>query len=131
LISVLFMGKSFVLFLIVFIAVLSSTYFIHNVTISYFNLQADIKFVKLSYAYNVAFNIILVSLIVLLQHKFKNELGFIFIAGSFIKVALFIFYTRFISLEISKGDFVDFFVPYATGMILEVYYLARILNNIK
>ena len=64
----------------------------------------------------------------------KTQLGFLFIAGSFLKFLLFFlfFYPEFKSDGvIDQGEFASFFVPYFLALIVETYFAAVLLKNLE
>ncbi len=66
-----------------------------------------------------------------LREKFKDQVGFIFMAGSLVKLGLFLVISRVADLEIHKSVFLDFFIAYVICLILEVYWVSRILKDYK
>jgi hypothetical protein len=72
-----------------------------------------------------------VSIICLSQKKSEIS-GFVFMAGSLLKFALFflLYYGEFSTIQdIRKVQFVSFYVPYSIGLIVEVWYLIYHLNK--
>ncbi len=67
----------------------------------------------------------------MLRKKFKDQIGFIFLAGSFVKLGVFVAITKLSSIEVDKSVFLDFFTPYVISLVLEVYYVSKILNESK
>jgi hypothetical protein len=61
-----------------------------------------------------------------------EKLGFLFMAGTGLKFLTFfiVFYPAFYADgELTKDEFVLFFVPYALSTLVETVFLARILNR--
>ena len=90
--------------------------------------------IVLSYTINTVSAIIIFLLLFVLRHKFKNQLGFIFLFGSVIKFGLFLlvlhrpFYADGI---ISKSEFFAFFIPYFFTHTIEIFSLSKWLNKIE
>ena len=67
-----------------------------------------------------------------LKTKYSNQIGFMFLASSFIK--FFVFFMVFYSPYNADGkivflEFVSFFIPYTICLILETYFLSKQLNQ--
>lgn len=63
-----------------------------------------------------------------------NNLGFIFMMGSFVKFGLFfLFFFPVYKAdgEMTSLEFSSFFIPYAMSLILETLTLSKLLNNLK
>ncbi len=125
------MGKSLFRFLLLFVIVLTSGYCIHIGSINLFSLNRNMAIINVSYIFNAVFTILLTSGIILVSKKFKDQLGFIFMAGSLVKIGAFLVVINLYNFETNKNVFLDFFVAYVICLILEVYYVSRILNSDK
>ncbi len=121
------------LFRFIFIStmVIGATYLIQIGVIQWLDLDRDMAMINFSYIFNSIFTLLLISGIVLVSNKFRDQLGFIFMAGSLIKIGLFMAVSKLSGFEINKNVFLDFFVAYVICLILEVYCVSRILNNHK
>ncbi|MFD2563598.1 DUF6168 family protein [Aquimarina rubra] len=125
------MIKNLLRFLVIFLLVLLGVYFIHTWALDFFSFHSNSTIVNLSYIFNAVYTFVLVTLILLLSKKFKDQIGFIFLAGSFIKLGVFVAITKLSSIEVDRSVFLDFFTPYVISLILEVYYVSKILNPSK
>jgi len=125
------MIKNLLRFLVLFILVLSGIYFIHTWVIDYFSFHSNSTIVNLSYIFNTLYTLLLIIVILALSKKFKDQIGFIFLAGSFMKLGVFVAITKLSSIDIDRSVFLDFFTPYVISLILEVYYVSKILNSSK
>ncbi len=125
------MGKNVFRFLFLFTIVIAGSYLIHMSIINAFLLERNINIIKLSYIFNSIFTFVFTFIILLLSKKFKDQLGFIFMAGSLIKIGVFIAISKLSDFEINKNVFLDFFIAYLICLILEVYYVSKILNSDK
>ncbi|MFB0924814.1 MAG: DUF6168 family protein [Vicingaceae bacterium] len=86
----------------------------------------------LAYIVNIALAIFIYIGLFLLRKKQESNLGFIFMIGSFLKFGLFflVFYPGYkLDGEIQTIEFTTFFIPYAVCLIIETFYLSRLLNN--
>ena len=87
----------------------------------------------LSYSINTVSAILIFLLLFVLRHRFKNQLGFIFLFGSVLKFVLFILilYKPFYADGIlSKIEFFTFFIPYFFTHVIEIFSLSKWLNKI-
>lgn len=69
----------------------------------------------------------------LFRNKYKSQLGFLFLAGSVVKFAVFFIVFQPLFKQdglISKLEFASFFVPYLTGLIIETISLSKWLNKL-
>ncbi len=70
--------------------------------------------------------------LVSLSHKHKHLTGFLFLGGSLLKFAVFFifFYPYFLDDgKITKMETLYFMIPYLTGLVLETYFVVRMLNH--
>ncbi|WP_025743740.1 hypothetical protein [Aquimarina pacifica] len=125
------MIKEIVRFLFLCSIVLVVGYFIHSVVVKYLTPTKDFFIINFSYVFNGVFSCLLTIIIVVLREKFKDQVGFIFMAGSLVKLGLFLVISRVADLEIHKSVFLDFFIAYVICLILEVYWVSRILKDYK
>ena len=87
----------------------------------------------LAYAINLSLVIIIFGILYYLRRKYKEQLGFLFLAGSLLKFAVFFifFYPVYKSDgDISRAEFASFFTPYVVGLIFETLSLGKWLNSL-
>lgn len=63
----------------------------------------------------------------------KNYIGFLFMGGSFLKFILFfvLFYPSYSADgEMDKIEFASFFVPYLIALILETFFMVKMLRKL-
>ncbi|WP_299213060.1 hypothetical protein [uncultured Aquimarina sp.] len=125
------MLQNLVRFTILFILIVLGGYLAHKSIINHFFAGENIEIVDLSYKFNAAFTFAFTSTIILLSKKYKDQIGFIFLAGSFVKTGIFLALIKMNNIEIDKSVFLDFFIPYLVCLSLEIYYIAKLLNNNK
>ncbi|GAA4272194.1 hypothetical protein GCM10022258_14880 [Aquimarina gracilis] len=118
-------------FSLLFVVIVVGGYFIHTKCIEFFSLDRNLKIINLSYLFNGIFTLVFTIGILLLSKKFKDQIGFIFMGGSLVKIGGFIAITKLNDIQIDKNVFQDFFVAYLICLILEVYYVSRILKDIN
>ena len=86
------------------------------------------------YYANVILAIVIYSSLSFLKKKYNDQLGFLFMAGSFLKFGVFfIFFSPVLKAdgEISRLEFLSFFVPYLVCLAAETLGIIRILNPSK
>ncbi|GAA4279485.1 DUF6168 family protein [Aquimarina mytili] len=125
------MLQKVVKFVVPFAIIVLGSYFIQIMITNRYFLNANSDVIRLSYLFNAVFTLLFISTIIFLSKKYKDQIGFIFLAGSFIKTGAFFIVLRLNEIEINKNAFLDFFIPYIICLILEVYYISKILRSIK
>ncbi len=123
------MSKNLFRFLFLLVIVTSSSYLIHKGIIDYFSLHRNIDMIDLSYVFNTLFTAVLTSGIILVSKKYKDQLGFIFMAGSLLKIGVFLAVIKLNDFEMNKNVFLDFFIAYVICLVLEVFFVSKILNR--
>jgi hypothetical protein len=108
-------------------------FFIHLSILKILQLPLFDNKIVLSYIVNLVLVIVIFGALYLLKDKYKDQLGFFFIAGSALKFGVFfvVFYPFFKEDGlITKLEFASFFVPYGLGLILETFSLTKWLNKL-
>ena len=106
----------------------------HILALNYFELPLFDNKIILAYVINLILAIIIFATLHKLKDKFKEQLGFLFIAGSFLKFIVFfiVFYGTYkADGVIKKPEFVAFFVPYILCLTIETFSLAKWLNKLE
>jgi len=86
------------------------------------------------YFANLLLAIVIYSMLCLLQKKYNDQLGFLFMAGSLLKFAVFfIFFSPSFREDgvISRLEFLSFFIPYLCCLFMETFAVVKILNPSK
>ncbi|NEQ49870.1 MAG: hypothetical protein F6K11_07025 [Leptolyngbya sp. SIO3F4] len=86
-----------------------------------------------AYLFNTVLGILITGTLFLFRYRFASSLGFIFFGSSLLKFGLFFafFYPYYLEDgDVSRGEFGTFFVPYALNLILETYFLVRVMNRL-
>lgn len=113
---------SFILLLVVGI-----TYVCH----SYLNnryFDASPELLNFAYKFNAGITLIFTTSIILATEKLKEQLGFIFLLGGAIKLGIFAYLIKTSDITLSKSLFLHFFVPYVVCVVLEIFYVIKLLN---
>lgn len=103
------------------------TYGLHT----YFNqlfFDGSMELINFAYKFNVGITFIFTTSIILASEKLKDLLGFIYLAGGFVKLGVFIYLMKTSGMTISKSVFLHFFIPYVICVIVEIYYVIKLLN---
>ncbi|MGB5189091.1 DUF6168 family protein [Robiginitalea sp.] len=120
--------------LILLILALSIAFGIHALIRASKELSTFGDLLACSYLVNLVLAFGIVVLIHSLRNKMKTQLGFLFMAGSFVKFLIFFlfFYPSFTADEvINQNEFSSFFVPYFLALIIETYFSAVLLKNLE
>jgi len=125
------MLKELLRFLFIFLVVVVGGYFIHMGIVTSFSLDRNLEIINFSYVFNGIFTLLFVVGISVFSEKFKDQIGFIFMGGSLVKIGLFIGISKLNNMDIDKNVFLDFFVAYLLCLILEVYFVSRILKSVN
>jgi len=86
----------------------------------------------LSYTVNIFLVIVIFLFLYFYRIKYKEQLGFLYLIGSFLKFFVFfiLFYPSYHKDgHISRIEFLTFFIPYASCLIIETFYLIKLLNS--
>ena len=113
--------------------ILSITFAIHILVLNMKELPLFGNQIVLSYVINTILAIGIFALLFFLKEKYKSQLGFLFMAGSALKFAVFfIVFQPIYKLdgEVSTLEFSTFFVPYVLCLIFETYSLSKLLNRL-
>ncbi len=127
------MNNPFLSFTIKVIALLTLAFCIHIGILKILELPLFNDKIILSYTVNLILVIVIFGILYLLKEKYKSQLGFLFLAGSFLKFVVFfiVFYPIYDADDnISKLEFAAFFVPYVLGLIFETYSLSKWLSKL-
>lgn len=114
------------------IAALLVVFSIHLFVLSALKLNLFDNKIMASYAINYILAIFIYALLFKLKKKYEHILGFVFMGGSFVKFAAYFvfFYPYFkIDLVIEGKEAASFLTPYLTCLIIETFYLIKLLNK--
>lgn len=128
------MNNAFLSFSIKATILIAVVFCIHLLLLNYFAFPLFENRIVLSYIINLILIIFIFGILYLLKEKYKSQLGFLFLAGSLLKFAVFfiVFYPVYkLDGSISKLEFASFFVPYGLGLIIETISLSKWLNKLE
>ncbi|WP_445735883.1 DUF6168 family protein [Mariniflexile sp.] len=128
------MSNPFLSFAIKAIVFLAIVFFVHIAVLSTLNLPLFENRILLSYTVNLILVILVFGVLYHLKEKYKSQLGFLFLFGSFLKFAVFfaVFYPFYkLDNTINRLEFASFFVPYVFGLALETFSLSKWLNKLE
>jgi hypothetical protein len=116
------------------ILILIVAFGMHVLALSYLDYPLFENKIVLAYIVNAVLAISIFAFLHKMKEKYKEQLGFLFIGGSFLKFILFfaLFYGSYKSDgSISKLEFAAFFVPYLLCLVIETTSLAKWLNKME
>ena len=121
-------------FIVVLTISLALIFTLHLLFLHFNNLPLFDNKILLAYILNYVLALIVYLLLFSLRIKLKNQLGFLFMAGSFLKfVVFFLFFFSSYKADgiINRLEFSSFFIPYLICLIIETYSLVNLLKNLK
>lgn len=107
-------------------------YGLHLFILHLADIPANYSLLTASYLVNFFLALAIVISIIHYIDKLKNYIGFLFMAGSFLKFAVFFiwFYPIFkADATIDRIEFACFFVPYIFCLLFETKKLSNVLNK--
>ena len=128
------MKNAFSVFSIKLILLLGITFCVHLSILRFSELPLFNDMIVLAYLVNVALAIGIFWFLFLMRDKFSSQLGFLFLAGSFLKFIVFflLFYPSYkMDNEVSSLEFSAFFTPYILCLIIETFSLVKWFNKIQ
>ena len=127
------MRKLLAINILIIVSISIITYFIYIFVLQYTQTPILRYQVLLAYVVNTLLAIGIMAFIFMFKERFKDQLGFLFMIGSFIKFGFFFifFYPSYNSDgNITRYEFFSFFIPYAICLITETTTTIRILNKL-
>ncbi|MGB0776898.1 MAG: hypothetical protein ACPGR7_02615 [Flavobacteriaceae bacterium] len=114
--------------ILLFFTVPVVAFFLHDWVLGVTGTQFSQKWLEKSYFANGLMAVGIYLIIYFFRNKFRDQLGFLFLFGSFIKFGV---YYLFFQGNLGEGKlaFSLFFVPYVVCLIIEVLALRKILNQ--
>lgn len=128
------MKNRFISFTVKLIVIITAAFALHLLILKYFEFPLFENKIVLSYVLNTILAIAIFGLLFKYREKVKDNIGFLFLAGSFLKfIAFFILiYPSYkADGDTSKLEFAAFFVPYLICLFVETSSLVKWLNEIK
>lgn len=90
--------------------------------------QGPVELINFSYRFNLGITLIFTTSIILASEKLKEQMGFIFLASGFVKLGLFLYLLKTSDLTVDRSSFLHFFIPYVVCLVVEIYYVIKLLN---
>ncbi len=120
-------------FLILLILSLGIVFVLHIAVLNYKGLPQFDNLIVLSYVVNSILAATIFVALYIFRGKLKNQIGFLFMGGSFLKFIFFflLFYPAFkADGEMSRLEFASFFIPYGISLIIETVFTAKMLKKL-
>jgi len=127
------MQNALIRFSLTIILILSITFVLHVFALNAKDFPLFHNQIILSYVINTVLAIVIFALLFFLKEKYKSQLGFLFMAGSALKFAIFFIVFQPIYKqdgEVSTLEFLSFFIPYVLCLIFETFSLSKLLNRL-
>ncbi len=105
---------------------------IHSLILYYSNISLFENLLIASYITNFFLALLIFFILVKLKKKYLDLLGFVFMGGSFVKFGVYFIFFNPIFKEngtVSPQEATAFLVPYLLCLIVETFYLIKLLNN--
>ena len=121
-------------FIILLTTIVTAVFILHILVLNYSNLPLFDNKIFLAYLLNYLLALGIYFLLYFYRLKLKNQLGFLFMGGSFLKFILFFifFYPSYKSDgNINTLEFFSFFLPYLICLTIETSALVKLLKNLK
>ncbi len=126
------MKKPLTPFLLYLTVIISAIFTLHLLALKFKELPLFHHKIVLSYSINTFLAVSTFLFLYLNRIKYKAELGFLYMAGSFLKVLFFgvlLYPSYHKDGNISRTEFFTFFIPYVTCLIIETYFLIKLLSS--
>ncbi len=123
---------SFAKFSLTLISVLAIFFGIHLFVLSQLELPLLDNRIIAAYLVNCLLALVIYLSLFLLKTKMPEQLGFLYMGGSFVKfLFFFIFFYPFYKLDggLDSYEFAAFFVPYVISLILETFGVIQFLKK--
>ena len=121
-------------YLITLLVMLGASFGLHSLIRGQSGLDPMGDLLVVSYLFNFFMAFAIVAGLYAVRFRMKQQIGFLFIAGSLLKFLVFFlfFYPSFTSDgNISRAEFSSFFVPYFLALATETYFTASMLKNLE
>lgn len=117
--------------IVVFVAL--AAFFVHFLINASIEKSVSVNQLIYSYGINVLLACGVIILLFTLRKKLKDQLGFLFMAASMLKFVFFfiLFYPEYnADGNLTRVEFLTFFIPYVICLITESIILSRFLNSL-
>jgi uncharacterized protein DUF6168 len=120
-------------FLVLLVLFLGVVFFLHITVLNIKGLPQFENLIVGSYAINGILAAVIFIGLYIFRKKLKNQIGFLFMGGSFLKFIIFfiVFYPVYnADGEMGKFEFAAFFIPYSISLALEAIFTAKMLRKL-
>ncbi|WP_343486938.1 DUF6168 family protein [Allomuricauda sp. d1] len=127
------MSKLPLQFTMALLAALSTAFAFHILVLFLLDYPLWGDLLPLSYLINFLLAVGIFFGLYALRKKLSNSLGFLFMAGSLLKFAVFflVFYPAYKSdAVIQRSEFAAFFVPYLIALVQETFFASKMLQKL-
>lgn len=121
--------KDLLRFSLLLFLVAGVSYALHYAVYIYVFPDSPLDLVNFSYKFNVGITLLFTSTIILASEHLKEQLGFIYLIGGMVKLGIFIYLIKTLGFDLNKSVFLHFFIPYALCVVVEIFYISKILNR--
>ena len=128
------MKNTFTAFSIKLLSILSVVFILHILVLYFLGLPLFNDMIIQAYVINLVLATGIFGFLYKMKEKYGNQLGFLFLGGSFLKFIVFfiVFYPHYTSDgDVSSLEFAAFFIPYVLCLIVETVSLVKWLNKIQ
>ena len=118
---------------VVLLIVVTVAFFIHLFFNNFIVESIEVNQLIYSYSINALLAIGIIALIFLLKKKLRDQLGFVFMGTSMLKFVFFfiLFYPGYnADGNLSRLEFLTFFIPYVISLIAEGVILSKFFNDL-
>lgn len=125
-------GSKILPFVIQLTLILGLAAFFQDLLYKQFQVSTNSVHLIYCYIFNYILTILFYFALIYFKEKKAGQLGFVFLFSSLIKFVLFfIILAPILNFEgsVKSATFFSFFVPYATSLFLEIFYIIRLLNK--
>jgi hypothetical protein len=126
------MSKPIIGFCVKLLLALSVVLGIHIAILFYLGLPLFDNYILAAYFVNYILAIAIYFTLYKLRIKYLDLLGFAFMGGSFLKFAVYFIFFNSTFKENGSVSFIEaisFLSPYLTSLMIETFYLIKLLNN--
>lgn len=116
-------------FSVVFLVVGFASFWLHSFQINASDHQLH-NFLKFSYQFLFGLGFLFFVPLLLLKDKMPNQLGFIFLGSSFVKLIILMVLVKMQLFDLEKNKLLHFFIPYLLSSIIEIFFISRELKRI-
>lgn len=124
-----FIFNDLVRFSVLLLLAAAASYALHYGLYTYLDRNANLDLVNFAYKFNVGITFLFTSTIILASERLKEQLGFLFLIGGFVKLGIFLYLIKSSEYPLEKSVFLHFFVPYVVCVVVEILYIIKIINR--